>query len=445
MSYLVHSDEDRKNMLECIGIKDVKELFKSIPRQIIYPKIYLGKPLSEKEISDKLEAIACKNKPVNKFSSFIGGGAYNHYIPSVVKHIQSLSQFYTSYTPYQAEISQGTLQYIFEFQSLVCRLTGMDIANASMYDGASALAEAILMAKRISGKNKVMVSKTIHPEYRQTISTYCRGASIEISELGYDDGKLDLDSLSQKINSDTGAVVIQNPNFFGCFEDVYKIREIVLRFPDCTLIVVVNPITLTLLKPPSDYGADIVVGDGQVFGSSLSLGGPYLGFFATRAEFLKYMPGRIVGKTIDAKNSDAYTLVFQAREQHIRKCKATSNICSNHSLNALAATVYMSSVGEHGLKEIANICLQRAHYLCDKIIATNKFKLRFSEQFFNEFVISASGYIEELLEKLHKENILGGIYLGNYYPELKNSILVCVTEMNSIEEINRFIKILEKI
>ncbi len=445
MSYLVHSDEDRKKMLEYIGIKDVKELFKSIPEEIVCPKIDLPKPLNEKELVGKLEDIAVKNKTLNKFSSFIGGGAYNHFIPSVVKYIESLSQFYTSYTPYQAEISQGTLQYIFEFQSLVCRLTGMDIANASMYDGASALAEAVLMAKRISGKNKVLISKTIHPEYRQTCSTYCKGAGIEILELEYNNGKLDLDSLAKKIDSDILAVVIQNPNFFGCFEDVYKIREIVSKFQDCKFITTVNPITLALLKPPSDYGADIVVGDGQVFGSSLALGGPYLGFFATKDEFLRYMPGRIVGKTIDAKNNDAYTLTFQAREQHIRKYKATSNICSNHSLNALAATVYLSLVGENGLKEIANICLQRAHYLCDRILATNKFKLGFNAQFFNEFVISADGSIEGLLEKLCKENILGGIYLGTYFPELKNSLLISVTEMNSIADMDKYVDILKKI
>ena len=445
MSYLVHSDNERKKMLEYIGCKNVGELFKSIPKEIIYPKIDLSKPLSEKELIDKIETVVAKNNTINKFSSFLGGGAYNHYIPSAVKYIQSLSQFYTSYTPYQAEISQGTLQYIFEFQSLICRLTSMDIANASMYDGASSLAEAILMAKRISGKNRVLIPKTVHPEYRQTCSTYCRGTGMEIVELDYNNGKLDLDSLSKKIDSDTGAVVIQNPNFFGCFEDVYKIKEIILKFPDCKFIAAINPITLALLKPPSDYGADIVIGDGQVFGSSLSLGGPYLGFFATKSEFLKYMPGRLVSKTVDLRNNDAYTLTFQAREQHIRKYKATSNICSNHSLNALVATVYLSVVGEDGLKEVANICLQRAHYLCEKILATNKFKLRFDMQFFNEFVISTDSGIEELLIKLHEENILGGIYLGSYFSELKNSMLISVTEMNSIEDIDRYIEVLEKI
>jgi glycine dehydrogenase subunit 1 len=445
MSYLVHSDDDRKKMLGCIGAKDVKELFKSIPGQIIYPKIDLNNPLSEKEIADKIETIASKNKTLNKFSSFLGGGAYNHYIPGVVKYVQSLSQFYTSYTPYQAEISQGTLQYIFEFQSLVCRLTGMGIANASMYDGASALAEAVLMAKRISGKNKALVSKTVHPEYRQTCSTYCKGTGIEIVELNYSGGKLDLDSLAGKIDDSTGSVVIQNPNFFGCFEDVYKIKEIISKFPDCKFIVAVNPNTLALLKPPSDYGADIVVGDGQVFGSSLSLGGPYLGFFATKEQFLRNMPGRIVSKTIDAKNNSAYVLTFQTREQHIRKYKATSNICSNHSLNALAATVYLSLVGEDGLREIANICLQRAHYLCDKIIAAGKFKLKFNTKFFNEFVISTDIDIKELLIKLRKENILGGIYLGTYFPELKDSMLVSVTEMNSMEDVDKYVEVLKKI
>jgi len=443
MSYLVHSDNDRKELLKEIGIDCAYELFKSIPKSIRYPKIKLPLPLSEKEIRDKLTNIGSKNNSVSGFSSFLGSGAYNHYIPSVVKSILGRSEFYTAYTPYQAEISQGTLQYIFEFQSLICRLTGMDISNASMYDGASAPAEAILMANRINGKSKVIMSKTIHPEYRDTCKTYCLGKNLNIIEIGYINGKLNLDILIKKIDNDVSSIVIQNPNFFGCFEEVYKIKEIMSRYPNCLFIVAINPISVATVKSPSDYGVDIAVGEGQVLGNQLCYGGPYLGFFATKSKYLRQIPGRIVSRTVDTKGNDAYVLAFQAREQHIRKYKATSNICSNHSLNALAATVYLSILGEEGLKEVANICMQRAHYFSSKVKLLSKFDLRFDAQFFNEFVVSTDVDAGRLLEKLYKENILGGIYLGNYYPELKNCILVSVTEMNSVEEIERYCEVLK--
>ena len=444
MSYLVHSDNDREELLKEIGIDCAYELFKSIPESIRYPKIKLPLPLSEKEIRDKLTNIGSKNNSVSGFSSFLGGGAYNHYVPSIVKSILGRSEFYTAYTPYQAEISQGTLQYIFEFQSLICRLTGMDISNASMYDGASALAEAILMANRINGKSKVIMSKTIHPEYRDTCKTYCLGKNINIIEIGYTNGRLNLDILIKKIDNDVSSIVIQNPNFFGCFEEVYKIKEIISKYPNCLFIVAINPISVAIIKSPSDYGADIVVGEGQVLGNQLCYGGPYLGFFATKSKYLRQIPGRIVSRTVDTKGNDAYVLAFQAREQHIRKYKATSNICSNHSLNALAATVYLSILGEEGLKELANICMQRAHYFSSKVKLLSKFNLRFDAQFFNEFVVSTDVDAGRLLEKLYKENILGGIYLGKYYPDLKNCILVSITEMNSIKEIDNYIGVLKE-
>jgi glycine dehydrogenase subunit 1 len=445
MSYLVHSAVDREKILKEIGLVSFNDLYKFIPENIIYPKLNLPEPLSEKEIREKLKYIGDKNKSLSNFSSFLGGGAYNHYIPSVIKTILGISEFYTAYTPYQAEISQGTLEYIFEFQSYICRLTGMDIANASMYDGASSLAEAVLMANRINGKHKVIISNTVNPEYRNTCKTYLMKKNISISELNYQDGGLDLDLLNKNLDDNVAAVVIQNPNFFGCFEDVFKIREIINTYPDCLLIVAVNPISIGIVKQPSSYGADIVVGDGQVLGNSLSLGGPYLGFFATKEKFLRQMPGRIIVKTIDAKGNDAFVLSFQAREQHIRKCKATSNICSNHSLNALAATVYLSILGEEGFNNLANICLQRAHYLAKKIRSISKFKLKFNLPFFNEFLISSDMNLNSILKKLYKGHILGGIKLENYYPELKNCVLVSVTEMNSVKDIDKYYKILKEI
>ena len=445
MSYLVHSTEDRKKMLEEIGISDAGNLFNAVPKSIAYPKLNLPAPLSEKEIKEKLETIGAKNKPVNDFSSFLGGGAYNHYIPAAVRAITGISEFYTAYTPYQAEISQGTLQYIFEFQSFICRMTGMDIANASMYDGASSLAEAALMAARVNGKRKILLPKTVNPEYRMTCRTYLQAKSIDVVELDYKDGKLELGQLEKNIDDDTAAVIIQNPNFFGCFEEVFRIREIIDSHPGCLFIAAVEPVSLGLIKDPASYGADIATGDGQALGNPLCLGGPYLGFFACREKFLRQMPGRIAVKTIVARRNEAFVLSFQTREQHIRKSKATSNICSNHSLNALAALVYLSIIGKAGLRALANICLQRANYLAEKINSVSGFRLKFKSPFFNEFVVETENDVEHVLRELYKEDILGGVKLENYYPGLKNCFLVSVTEMNSVESLDRYHNALSRI
>ena len=445
MSYLVHSTDDREKILKEIGLNSLNDLFKFIPENIICSMLDLPESLSEKEIIEKIKKISSMNQTLSNFSSFLGGGAYNHYIPSIVKTITGISEFYTAYTPYQAEISQGTLQYIFEFQSFICRLTGMDISNASMYDGASSLAEAILMANRINGKNRVIISTTVNPEYRITCKTYLAGKDALLDEIGYKAGKLDLDLLKERLNKEVSAVVIQNPNFFGCLEEVFKIREIINNYPDCIFIVAISPISIGILKQPGEYGADIVVGDAQVLGNSLSFGGPYIGFFSTKEKYLRQMPGRIIVKTEDIKGNDAFVLSFQAREQHIRKFKATSNICSNHSLNSLAAAVYLSIIGEDGFKDLANICLQRAHYISKKIQLIPKFKLKFNSAFFNEFVVFTEIDANNLLNKLYNEKILGGINLANYYPELNNSILIAVTEMNSISEIDRYCEVLTKI
>ena len=356
-----------------------------------------------------------------------------------------ISQFYTAYTPYQAELSQGTLQYIFEFQSLICRLTGMDVSNASMYDGASALAEAIFMANRINGNKKVLMPETVNPQYREVCKTYCSGQDLILEDIGFMDGRTDMDQIIQKLDDTVSSVVVQNPNFFGCFEDVYRLKEALKKYPSCIFIVVINPVSLGLLNRPSDYGADIVVGEGQVFGTSLSFGGPYLGFFAARQQYLRQIPGRIVGQTVDAGGNKAYVLTFQTREQHIRKYKATSNICTNHSLNALAAVVYLSMIGEKGLHDIASTCLQRSHYFSDKISSLEGFKLRFGSKFFNEFVLSADNDLIKAMNTLVKNDILPGIYLGDYYPELRDCMLVSVTEMNSVRSIDKYIEVLRSL
>jgi len=445
VDYTVHSRKDRKKILKYLGIDSKEDIFDFLPGKIRDPVINIPEGLDERSLRKKLEAIGSQNNPVSGLSSFLGGGAYDHYVPAVVEYITSISQFFTAYTPYQAEISQGTLEYIFEFQSLICQLTGMDISNASTYDGASSLAEAVLMASRINGRKKVVMPVTINPQYRDTVKSYVYGLDMDIREVGYKDGVTDLSSLEKEIDENTSAVLIQNPNYFGCYEEVFKIKKIMEAYPDCLYIICVNPLSLALIKPPSEYGADIVVGDGQVFGNTLSMGGPYLGFFSARQKYLRQLPGRIVGKTIDAGGKDAYVLTFQTREQHIRKKKATSNICSNHSLNALACTAYLLYKGEKGLKSTATACIKKAAYFADRLKETTHFKKAFKNNSFNELVVTSDLDMDDVLGRLKKEKILGGIRLGQYYPELADSMLVSFTEVNTWGEIDRYLDILKGI
>jgi glycine dehydrogenase subunit 1 len=432
-------------MLKYLGMKSAKELFDFIPEEILDPSIDLPPGLNERQLKESLEKTAGLNRSLDSFSSFLGGGAYEHYIPAAVSHITLMSQFATAYTPYQAEISQGTLQYIFEFQSLICRLTGMDVSNASMYDGASSLAEAILLASRVNGKNRVILAHTIDPQYRETVKTYVYGLGIEIFEAGMKDGITDVESLKNILDEKTSAVAVQMPNFFGCFEDVYSLRNIMNSYPDCLYIICANPVSLALLKPPSEYGADIAVGDAQVFGNPLSFGGPYLGYFAAKEKYLRQVPGRIVGKTVDRDGKDAFVLTYQAREQHIRKTKATSNICTNHSLNVLAAAVYLALLGEEGLKDAAGTCLQRADYFAKRLKETGHFWKKYKSRFFNELVISTDLHTDKVLKRLYREKILGGMKLGRFYPGLSDSILVSFTEMNSTDDIDKYIDILKRL
>jgi len=445
VDYLVHSEEDRKRILGYLGMGGVERLFDFIPKKLRNIPLKLPPGLNERQLHHYLENTACLNRSLKDFSCFLGGGAYYHYIPAVVEHITSMSQFATAYTPYQAEISQGTLQYIFEFQSLMCRLTGMDIANASMYDGASSLAEAVLLAARVTGKNRVIVSGTLDPKYRETVSTYSYGPGIEVIETGYKNGLTDIGGLKKALDKNTGAVAIQTPNFFGCYEDVFRIRKALDSSPDCLYIICTNPLSLALLKPPSEYGADITVGDAQALGNPLAYGGPHVGYFAAREKYLRQMPGRIAGKTVDREGKDAYVLTFQTREQHIRRTKATSNICSNHSLNALASAVYLTLMGEEGLKDLAAACIHGAHYFAQRLKETSHFRKKFGSAGFNELVVSTDLDIGMVLDELYKENILGGLRLDKYYPELADSILVSFTEMNSIEDIDRYIEILKRL
>ena len=432
---------ERQEMLKEIGYSSIDDLFKFIPDSLKLKNINLPKSLWEGDLLDKLSNLGDKNVALSKNISFLGGGVYQRFIPSALETIVNRSEFVTAYTPYQPEISQGTLQAIYEYQSMICFLTGMDISNASLYDGATAVAEAALMAVRTTRSNKVLISSAVHPEYIQVLKTYASGHEIEITELPYTNGVTDISKLS---DDKYAAIIVQQPNFFGCIEDLNKMSDFIHKNGGM-FVVTSEPVSLALLAPPSEFGADIVVGDGQSLGNAMSFGGPHLGFMACKKDFLRQLPGRIIGQTLDKEGKISYVMTLQTREQHIRREKATSNICSNQALNALTATVYLSLLGRDGLREISNISLQRAHYLADSIKSINGFSLAFNGPFFNEFVVNCPTDADKLLEKLMLKNILGGISMKRWYSDMPNSILVCVTEMNSKEELDYFINALKEL
>ncbi|MFS8541376.1 MAG: aminomethyl-transferring glycine dehydrogenase subunit GcvPA, partial [Tissierellales bacterium] len=352
--YIPNTPDDEKQMLEAIGVESIDELFKDIPESVrLNRELNLKPSMSELEVSRYLSNLSQQNKSINELTCFLGAGAYDHYIPSIVGHITSISEFYTSYTPYQPEISQGTLQYIFEYQTLICNLTGMDVSNASLYDGGTAVAEAAFMAANVSRKNQIIVSKTVNPQYREVLNTYAHLQKLEVIEIDDDGGVTNLEELKKHVSDNTAAVIVQNPNFFGIIEDLKAIEEITHSQKKALFIDIVNPISLGILKKPADLGVDIVVGEAQPLGIPLQFGGPYLGFIATRKQFMRKLPGRIVGQTVDVDGRRGYVLTLQAREQHIRREKATSNICSNQGINTLAAVVYLVTLGKKGLREVA--------------------------------------------------------------------------------------------
>jgi len=440
MRYIPHTLQQKEDMLNSIGVKNINILFEDIPKSIrLKDKLNLPNIYSELELTRYLKKLSSKN--VQEFISFSGGGCYDHFIPAVVDYLSSRAEFYTAYTPYQPEVSQGTLQAIYEYQTFICLLTGMDVTNASLYDGASAVAEAVLMANRIKGKSKVVVSETVNPEYLNTLSTYLEAIELELEKIPYNDGVTNLDELSRHIDEETFAVVIQVPNFFGCIEDVEKINRI-LHSKNVLLIVSVDPISLGLIVPPVRYGADIVVGDGQSLGNYQSFGGPTFGFLATKNRWIRNLPGRLVGKTLDKDGKEAFTLTLQTREQHIRRQRATSNICSNQSLNALRGAIYCALMGSYGFNKVSNFCFTNAHYLAEQIGKLNTFDILFSRQFFKEFAVKAKVDVDKLNETLYEEGIIGGINLSKYYPELENYMLVAVTEKRTKEEMDKFVKVL---
>jgi glycine dehydrogenase subunit 1 len=438
--YISNSQAQQLEMLGDLGFKSFEDLFVDIPKKLRLNRT-LDLPLaaSEMELLKSMGNMAKKNSNLEDYACFLGAGAYDHFVPSVIDQLLSRQEFYTAYTPYQAEISQGTLQAMFEYQTMICELTGMDVANASMYDGASALAEAGLMACQSTKRSEILVARTVHPESKDVINTYSGFNNVKIIEVGYIDGQVDLKDLAEKITPNTAAVIVQSPNFFGIIEQLKEIGE--LAHENKSLFVVsADPISLALLKSPGELGADIVVGEGQPLGNPISFGGPYLGFFATTEKLMRKMPGRIVGETKDKFGKRGFVLTIQTREQHIRREKATSNICSNQSLNALAATIYLTLLGKEGLKEVATLCLQKSHYAFNQLIETGKFTPQFTAPFFKEFVVKSENPVAKLNNQLWETKILGGYDIGKAYPELSNGWLIAVTEQRTREEIDRLVE-----
>ncbi|MBU2590882.1 MAG: aminomethyl-transferring glycine dehydrogenase subunit GcvPA [Nitrospinota bacterium] len=436
MRYIPNTDSIVEEMLGEIGVDSVRALLRPIPDSLILDKpLDLPSAMSE---SDIVKHMAKITSLAGIHLSFLGGGYYDHLIPAAVKHIIGRSEFYTAYTPYQPEISQGTLQAIYEFQTMICQLTGMELANASMYDGASALAEAAIMAVRISKKKEIILPENIHPEYRETVKTYCRFLDIVIKEIPVgSDGRIDVKVLKENISADTAAVAVQNPNFFGVVEGLEEISAVIKDAGALFIGVVVEPVSLGILKPPGDFGADIVVGEGQAFGNPMNFGGPGVGFFASRDKYMRQMPGRLIGQTVDKNGKRGYVLTLSTREQHIRREKATSNICSNQSLCALAAAVHLSLLGKGGLKKVALLNLRLADYAKEKLGSVKGCKLRFSSQIFNEFVVELPIPAEEFSRRLLLEkNIVGGLPLGRFFKGMEKSLLVTLTEKISKEDID---------
>jgi glycine dehydrogenase subunit 1 len=439
------TDTDQKEMMQEIGIQSVEELFADIPEKVRFKgEMKVEKALNEIELTRYMMGLANKNANTLEYSSFLGAGTYEHYIPSVVDHVISRSEFYTAYTPYQPEISQGELQAIFEFQTMICELTGMDVANASMYDGPTALAEAAAMAFGAGKANKILISKAVHPEARGILQTSAKGLGIEIVEIDVVNGLTDVTALEGAVDDNTAAVIVQHPNFFGNLEDLAKVEK-VTHEQKALMIVSSNPVALGTLQPPGAYGADVVVGDAQPFGIPTSFGGPHCGYFAVSSKLMRKIPGRLVGQTTDDSGKRGFVLTLQAREQHIRREKATSNICSNQALLAIAASVAMTALGKNGVQEMAMLNIQKAHYAKEQLSKVNGAQLAFNQPFFNEFVLKLSKPIKEVNQKLLAKGIIGGYDLGLDYSEFNHHMLIAVTEVRTKDEIDQFAKALEGI
>ncbi len=443
--YLPTTTEDEQQMLKAIGVDNIEELYDDVPKEFLLgpnDKLNLEGPHSELEVARRVGALGRKNVTTDEKVCFLGAGAYDHYIPSLIGHLAGRGEFFTAYTPYQPEISQGTLQTIFEFQSMISELTGMDVTNASMYDGGTAAAEASFMATENTRRNSIIVSKTVQPSVREVLATYLNIRDIELVEIDMADGVTDIDKLKAALGDDTAGVIVQNPNFFGIIEDMTEIEKLT-HDNKSLLINYVDPISLGVLKSPGEIGADIAIGDAQPLGNPLKYGGSYLGFFSSTKKLVRRMPGRIVGQSVDVDGKRGFVLTLQAREQHIRRFKATSNICSNQGLIALMVGMYLSTMGKEGIREVAEQCAQKAHYAYNQIIKGGKFKPLFDKPFFREFAVTSDVDSAKVNEELFKNDILGGYRLSEKYEELENALLIAVTEKRTKEEIDKLASVME--
>lgn len=438
-TYVPNTPQEQQEMLRAIGVSSYRELFRAIPEEVYLEEpLKLDKGMSEYEVRRSITKLAAKNTVFH--SIFRGAGAYHHYIPSIVSQITSKEEFVTAYTPYQAEISQGILQSIFEYQTMICELTGMHVSNASVYDGATAAAEAVIMCKE-RNRRKAIISAAVHPQTIETIKTYCQGTDLEVVIAPVREGRTDLEQLKQWLDAETACVLLQQPNFYGLLEDADAVGAL-CREADAKYIMSCNPISLGLMKAPIEYGADIAVGEGQPLGIPLSFGGPYLGFMATTEKLMRRLPGRIVGETKDHKGNRTFVLTLQAREQHIRREKASSNICSNQALCAMTAAVYLDAMGRKGLQQAAELSMSKAHYLAGRICELKGFSMRYAGEYFNEFVTGFTGNVDNLLKELELRGILGGYPLTE---ELQGNILWCATEMNTREDMDALIDTLKEV
>ena len=445
MPYIPHSNEDQDAMLAAVGLQSIEALFKDVPEHVRFPELDLPPALSEMEVRWELEMLAEANATTADGPCFLGAGAYRHFVPAVVDSFLRRGEFYTAYTPYQPEVSQGTLQTIFEYQTMICNLTGMEVSNASHYDGATATAEAVITAINVHRlkRRKVVLSPWVHPEYRAVLRTYTQGMGLTI--VGDDDPRADLPDLVSQVDGETACLIVQTPNFLGQIEHLPGLADAVHE-KKALLIVAADPISLGLLKPPGAFGADIVVGDGQGMGAGLNFGGPYLGFFATRMKHVRKMAGRLVGQTVDAEGKRGFVLTLSTREQHIRRERATSNICTNQGLIVLAAAIYMAALGRCGMRQVAELCYHRAHYAADRIDGLAGYTVVRDKPFFKEFVVHCPRPVKEINDYLLDEwGITGGYDLGRDYAHLKNHMLLCVTEMNPRDEIDALVEALEEV
>ncbi len=446
MTYVPNTAEQQQEMLHAIGAETIEDLLAAIPPEVrLHRALDLPPALSEPALRRHMMRLAGKNADFDQNISFLGAGCYDRVVPSVVAHLAKRSEFLTSYTPYQPEVSQGMLQATFEFQTMVCQITGMDVANASLYDGSTATVEAALLAMGPGGRGEVLISRAVDPQYRQTLATYAHARGFTLKEIGLENGATSQPDLAAALSDETAAVIVQQPNFFGVVEDMRGIEKLAHGGKALFVAVVTEPASLGVMAPPADYNADIVAGEGFSLGSPIGYGGPALGLFAMKSEYLKRMPGRLAGETVDDRGQRGFVLTLQTREQHIRRERATSNICTNQALLAVFATVYLAALGKQGFREVGEQCIQRAHYAFDQITALKGFMPAFKRPFFDEFVMNCPRPVSEINRKLAEHGIIGGYDLSRDYPDMANAALFCVTEARTRDDIDRLVDGLKEV